>query len=427
MNRPIIIPIGVVFLFFALISNSHALGGKKRNPVELSFWHSMSIYQGNTLENFVDEYNQKNSDAQVKLIFQGLYEDTRTKLIQVSKTGDLPDIAQIAIEYLDVFIKDNKIEAITDYIPEEDRTDILAQFWNSVTRDREIYAYPFNLSVQVLYYNKDAFKKAGLDPENPPKTWDDVIRYGESLTTDFDGNGTIDQWGIMISLEGVFGFTPLIRQVGGEFLNEDRTAALFNSSEGVKVMKLLQDMAYNYRIMPSNWTLFEGTSAFLRGKIAMGPITSAGIKYAEENLPWELGIAPLPYIENKSVLLGGAGLVIFSKSTYRKKVAHNFVQWLTNRDNSILWHEETGYLPLRKSAINSFELQSFYRLNPIYKIPVDQLPYSRPPDFTPFFPQIDQIIRFAIENIMINRQDPREMLDLAAQKVDELLRQEETR
>jgi sn-glycerol 3-phosphate transport system substrate-binding protein len=157
----------------------------------------------------------------------------------------------------------------------------------------------------------------------------------------------------------------------------------------------------------------------------MGPITCAGIKFAEENLPWELGIAPLPYIENKSVLLGGAGIVIFSKSSSRRKAALNFIQWLTSKENSIRWHEETGYLPLRESAIESIELKSFHEINPNYRIPVDQLPYSRPPDFTPYLPQIDQIIRFAIESIMIENKDPDMILKLTAQRVDDLLKREE--
>lgn len=406
-------------------SRHNAEGGTKRRSVELTFWHSMSIYQGDTLEQLIEEYNNNNEDIQVRLIFQGLYDDMKIKLINAVKTGDLPDVSQVAIEYLDVFIDDNRIEPITDYISEDDKNDILSQFWNGVTRQRKIYAFPFNHSVQVLYYNKDAFEKAGLDPDKPPKTWEDVIKYGKKLTKDFDGDGTIDQWGILVSLEGVFGFTPLIRQVGGEFLNDDRSKALFNSEEGVRVMELVQKMAYEYKIMPSNWTLFEGTSAFLQGKIAMGPITCAGIKFAEDNLPWELGIAPLPYIENKSVLLGGAGLVIFSKSSHRRKAAMNFISWLTNKENSIRWHEKTGYLPIRKSAMESFELQSFHRLNPNYKVPVDQLSYSRPPDFTPYLPQIDQIVRYAIEDIMINRKDPQKTLNIAAEKVNNLLKEEE--
>jgi sn-glycerol 3-phosphate transport system substrate-binding protein len=156
----------------------------------------------------------------------------------------------------------------------------------------------------------------------------------------------------------------------------------------------------------------------------MGPITCAGIKYAEENLPWDLGIAPLPYIKNKSVLLGGAGIVVFAKQSSKRKAALSFIQWLTNRENCIRWHEETGYLPLRKSAIESLELRSFHRDNPNYKVPVDQLPYSRPPDFTPLLPQIDQIVRFAIEDIMINRKDPQQVLDDAVLKVNELLKEE---
>ena len=415
----------LLLFFFILLVAIPLSASMKKKPIELTFWHSMSIYQGDMLERMVQEFNNGNPDVKVKLIFQGLYNDMKTKLLAVSKTNDYPDIAQVAIEYLDVFVDEDKIEPITSLISEEDRSDILPQFWNGVIREREIYAFPFNQSVQVLYYNRDAFRKAGIDPDKPPKTWNQVIEYGKRLTKDFDNDGVVDQWAVLISLEGVFGFTPLIRQVGGEFMNEDRTKALFNNEEGVKVMQLVQDMAYKYRIMPSNWTLFEGTNAFLQGKIAMGPITCAGIKFAEENLPWELGIAPLPFVENKSVLLGGAGIVIFTNAVKKKRAAFDFIQWLTSKENTIRWHEETGYLPLRKSAIESVELQSFHRTHPNYKVPIDQLPYSRPPDFTPYLPQIDQVVRYAIESIMINRRDPRQVLDLAAEKVNDLLKKEE--
>jgi len=415
-----------ILLLIILSSTTLYAGGKKRKKgTQLTFWHSMSIYQRDALEKLVADYNDSQDEVYVDLVFQGLYNEMKAKLIQAVQSGNEPDIAQVAIEYLDVFTQGGNIEPITERITEDDRADILSQFWNSVTRDREVYAYPFNLSVQVLYYNKDAFRESGLDPDKPPKTWDDVIVYGTKLTKDFDNNGVVDQWGVLISLEGVFGFTPLIRQKGGEFLNQDRTKALFNSKAGVEVMELVKDLAYTHKIMPSNWTLFEGTSAFLEGKIVMGPITCAGIKFAEENLPWDLGIAPLPYIENKSVLLGGAGLVTFSRSSRRQKAALDFISWLTAKENCIRWHKTTGYLPLRKSAIDSYELQEFHRLNPNYLISIDQLPYARPPDFTPYLPQIDQIIRYAIEDILLNMKDPQIILDLAAEKANEILESED--
>ena len=425
MKRLVYLSLSVLLMFAFFYTALYAMGRKTRRGTQLTFWHSMSIYQGDALERLVDEYNKSQERVYVDLVFQGLYGEMKTKLTQAVRTGNEPDIAQVAIEYLDVFIQNKSVEPITERILEEDRQDILSQFWSGVSRDREVYAYPFNLSVQVLYYNRDAFVETGLNPDKPPKTWDDVIEYGKILTRDRDNNGIVDQWGVLISLEGVFGFTPLIRQVGGEFLNQERTRALFNSEAGVYVMQLVQDLAHKHHIMPANWTLFEGTSAFLEGKIAMGPITCAGIKFAEENLPWDLGIAPLPYIENKSVLLGGAGLVTFSRSSGRQRAVFDFITWLTQKENCIRWHKATGYLPLRKSAIESYELQGFHRLNPNYRVPVEQLPYSRPPDFTPYLPQIDQMIRYAIEDIMINKKDPRIILNLAAEKTNEILNQEE--
>lgn len=417
--------IGLIILLGAAFILVFCGGRSEKAPLQLTFWHSMSIYQGNVLYDLINQYNEEHKDVVINPVFQGLYPDMKAKLLNAIKTDNPPDIAQVAIEYLDIFIQNGSIQPITEYIPEEDKNDILDQFWRCVSRKLEVYAYPFNISVQVLYYNKDAFEEAGLNPEKPPKTWDEVIEYAKKLTKDFDGDGIIDQWGVLVSVEGVFGFTPLIRQLGGEVLNEDRTKAMFNNEKGVRVMNLLQDMIYKYRVMPSKWSLFEGTNAFLQGKIAMGPITSAGIKFAEENLPWKLGIAPLPYIENKSVLLGGAGLVVLSDSYNEYKQSLDFIRWLSSKENTIRWHKETGYLPLRKSAIESVELKSFYKEHPNYKVALDQLGYARPPDFTPYLPQIDQILRFAIDEILINKKEPKIILDIAAEKINELLATEE--
>ncbi|RKY03005.1 MAG: hypothetical protein DRP54_00595 [Spirochaetes bacterium] len=416
---------GLIILLGAAFILVFCGGRSEKAPLQLTFWHSMSIYQGNVLYDLINQYNEEHKDVVINPVFQGLYPDMKAKLLNATKTDNPPDIAQVAIEYLDIFIQNGSIQPITEYIPEEDKNDILDQFWRCVSRKLEVYAYPFNISVQVLYYNKDAFEEAGLNPEKPPKTWDEVIEYAKKLTKDFDGDGIIDQWGVLVSVEGVFGFTPLIRQLGGEVLNEDRTKAVFNNEKGVRVMNLLQDMIYKYRVMPSKWSLFEGTNAFLQGKIAMGPITSAGIKFAEENLPWKLGIAPLPYIENKSVLLGGAGLVVLSDSYNEYKQSLDFIRWLSSKENTIRWHKETGYLPLRKSAIESVELKSFYKAHPNYKVALDQLGYARPPDFTPYLPQIDQILRFAIDEILINKKEPKIILDIAAEKINELLATEE--
>ena len=222
MKKIILIFIAVLSVLQICYSSASAMGRMKKNDVELTFWHSMSIYQGDILEKLVKEYNESHEYIKINPVFQGLYDEMKIKLSGAVKSGDMPDIAQVAIEYLDVFINDDKIEPITGLISGEDKNDILSQFWNGVSRNREIYAFPFNMSVQVLYYNKDAYRKAGIDPGKPPKTWEEAIEYGKMLTKDFNGNGSIDQWGILVSMEGIFGFTPLIRQVGGEILNENR-------------------------------------------------------------------------------------------------------------------------------------------------------------------------------------------------------------
>jgi ABC-type glycerol-3-phosphate transport system substrate-binding protein len=101
------------------------------------------------------------------------------------------------------------------------------------------------------------------------------------------------------------------------------------------------------------------------------------------------------------------------------------MSWLTSRKNTITWHRETGYLPVRNSAMESLELQSFHKSHPNFLIPIEQLPYARPLDFTPHIARINTIVRFAMEEILINRKDPGTVLKEAAIQMNTLLQNHE--
>jgi len=143
MKKPTILFFIQFLLCLLILSNLYAMKNRQGREIDLTFWHSMSIYQGGALESLVEEYNRTHDDVHINLIFQGLYNETKIKLVNALKTGDIPDLAQVSIEYLDVFIADGRIEPINDLIAAEDRDDILSQFWNGLMRGRDIYAVPF--------------------------------------------------------------------------------------------------------------------------------------------------------------------------------------------------------------------------------------------------------------------------------------------
>lgn len=265
----------------------------------------------------------------------------------------MPDVAQVQFEYLDPYIENGLIEPLDDVIPDKDRKDILDKMWDLVERKGHIYGVPFCVSTTVFFYNADAFKKAGLDPERPPSTWEDLIETGKTLTKDTDEDGVIDKYAMMFWMDGFYGFAPFLWANGGQLFSIDGRRVILTSREMIDTIYMLHDLVFKHRIMPQNWTDWEGGQAFLTGNLAMGPFTSAAISYGEQNLPWTLRIAPMPSIKGRRyTMLGGSALVNFSRNKKRKKAVNEFMFWLVNKENTIKIHKAVGYIPVRE--INMF-------------------------------------------------------------------------
>ena len=422
--KPSSLVVLILCLFaFVTVSGSPA---QAANKIKLTFWHSMGTYQGRIVDQLIRDFNKASApNVEVKGIFQGFYDDIMIKIIAAAASNDLPDISQISVERLDLFIKNGLVSPIDNLINEEDRKDILEPFWEVMTRKGKVWAMPFNQSVQVLFYNKDFFAGAGLDPDVPPVTWDDTVVMSQKLTEDSNNDGTPDKWGILIGIIELYALVPFIEQMGGRPFSQDMKKATFNDAGGIKALTFLQDLAYKYKVMPTRMTREEAFTSFLSGNIAMGPLTSAAIKFAEENMPWPLGVAALPRGVRASSALGGASLVVFKQGDpERGKAAWEFAKWMGNRKNTIKWHIGTGYLPIRKSALDSLEIKLFHKKNINYKVAVDQLDVAHYVPSTPNLGKLNKVIKDMMEAVVLGQADPKTELDKAVALADTILNEE---
>ncbi|UCB44952.1 MAG: ABC transporter substrate-binding protein [Spirochaetota bacterium] len=403
----------LMLLIFTLISSS--LLAKK---IEINFWHGQGFHVKQIIEDMVSEYNSLHPDVQVNAVFQGLYQDMEVKLLAAAVTRQLPEVALEQLEYIDLYIEEGLIEPIDSYVKEEDSSDIFQVMMDAVKRNEKIYAVPFCMSTTVLFYNKDVFKKEGLDPDRCPETWEEMIRIGQHLTQDLDGDGTPDRYAISVWQNGLYGWAPILWANDGRIFTDNGKLNL-TSREMVKTITMLTDLVFRYKIMPRNWTDWESGQAFLSGNLVMGPFSSAGISYSEQNLPWSLGVAPMPTINGKHyTVLTGSVLVNFSKSNKKRTAANDFIFWLANRQNTIKMHKEVGYIPVRKSALNSLDLRSFHKKNPNFKIPVDELRYSRPlPHHKEYF-KINKMLTDMLQKIILQHTDPAEELAHAEKEIN---------
>ncbi|MBB5325704.1 sn-glycerol 3-phosphate transport system substrate-binding protein [Anoxybacillus tepidamans] len=393
----------------------------QKGKTEVVFWHAMEGDLGKVLNEIVHDFNTSQSTVEVKPVFQGTYEEALTKFNAVAGTKDAPTIMQTFEVGTKYMIDSGKIEPVQTFI-DQDHYDVSQWEKNIVnyyTVNGTIYSMPFNSSTPVLIYNKDAFKKAGLDPEKPPMTYSELKEAARKLTK--NGN-----YGFSILNYGWF-FEQMLAVQGGLYVNEENgrkgeaTEAVFNSEEGLRVFKLIQDMYkegtfYN---VGQNWD--DMRAAFQSGKIAMYLDSSAGVRTIVDSAPFEVGVSYLPIpdgVERQGVIIGGASLwMIKDADEAQKKAAWEFMKYLTTPEVQAKWHVKTGYFAINPAAYDLPLVKEQWKKYPQLKVTVNQLKETKATPATQgalisVFPQSRQRVVSAMESLY-QGVDPKEALDRA--------------
>jgi ABC-type glycerol-3-phosphate transport system substrate-binding protein len=390
--------------------------------IEITFWHSLGFHVKEMIEEMADEYSDLHPDVEVEAVFQGLYEELQLKLLTAAVTRDMPDVAQVQYEVLDTYIENGILSPIDKLLDPALREDIPQVLWELVSRDGQVYAVPYAVSATMYFYNQNAFIRAGLDPDKPPDTWQEFIDAGKRLTTDTDGDGEFDTYAMMFWTDGFYGIAPFLWAHGGEFFNEDKSRINLTSTEMVQTIGMLRDLVFRYRIMPQNWTDWEGGQAFLTGELAMGFFTSAAMTYGEQNLPWTLRVAPLPTVQGRRfTVLGGSGLLNFAKKNKQRRAANDFIAWMVSKENTIRLHEYVGYIPVRESALNSLSLKAFHRDHPNHRTVVESFSYARPLPSHPEYFKINVALRDMLERVFLQGAEPMAELQRTEREINDML------
>ncbi|UOQ48077.1 ABC transporter substrate-binding protein [Gracilibacillus caseinilyticus] len=404
--------------------------------VEAVFWHAMSGGGQESIEAIVDNFNNSQDKYTIIPEFQGSYEEALTKFRSVGGTEDAPAIIQTFEVGTKYMIDSGFIEPVQSFIDEEnyDIKQLEENILNYYTVDDQLYSMPFNSSTPVMLYNKDAFKEAGVDPENPPQTFAEIKEAAEDLTVK-DGENT-ERYGFSILNYGWF-IEELIATQGGLFVNNDNgraesaTEAVFNGQEGQRVFQLIDEMnqAGTYGNFGSNWD--DIRAAFQTGKTAMYLDSSAGVSATVENAPFDVGVAYIPYseeAERNGVIIGGASLwMTNSIDKEKQKAAWEFMKFLQTPESQAKWHLDTGYFAINPAAYEEEIVQEKWAEFPQLKVTVDQLQETKPSVATQgalssVFPEARQQVVTAMENVLQGT-DPKEALDKAAEETNRVIEQ----
>lgn len=393
----VILMISPLMLFATGSKEQDATSGDP-SLVEVEFWHYSSGLLGEAMTELVEKFNRtigQEKGIVVNEVFQGKASDVATKVrasLQAGRAQDLPDLAQMdATGVMDV--RDSQWLVPTQQLVESDPSftldDLQPGTVLSMTYKDVLIGMPFNASTILLYYNKDAFREAGLDPDRPPKTLAELADYaGKLMRYESDGN-RVAQYGFA-GVPTTYELVSWIgQQQGVSYLTDMRnghdgnpTRVVFDS-EGT-----LATFLDAWRNVYERGGLGNLTSdvrqQFIAGKTAMFVISTSSLATVIDSVGdrFEVGVGYLPQVNEEStggVNIGGGAIFAFENQNDPGKVATwEFLKYLMGPESQLFWHQRTGYFPVHLDTYKMDAFKDHIEKNPLFKVAIDQLEDSDP-------------------------------------------------
>lgn len=415
-------------------SNSGSEGsGDDGGKINIDFWHSMKSDNKKALEKIIDDFNDQSDSIHVKPVFQGDYPESLSKLRAVGGSEEAPALIQIYDLGTKYMSDSGFVTPVEKFIKDDDDFDkdkILDAPKAYYSVDGKLNSMPFNSSTTLMYYNKDLFKKAGLDPDNPPETYEKIEDAAKKIK-DETGNT-----GFTFATIGWF-FEELLANQGELYLNndngrkgEDPTEALVNKEGGVKIFDWLDDMnkAGSFKNYGSDWE--DPRGPFQAGQVGIMFGSTGVLQEMINNSDFDVGTAYLPVPEGtdrQGLAVGGASTWITNKvSDEEQEAAWEVIKYMTSPEEQAEWAKETGYFPVNEDSYDLDVMDDLYDKYPQYKTAVDQLRSTKQSPatagaLTESMPENREDIEAAMGELYKGA-DSQEALDKAKGKIDKNLK-----
>lgn len=402
----------------------------------VTFWHSMSGVPQETLDSIVEEYNNSQDEVQVNAEFQGTYEESLPKFHSVGGTEDAPTMIQVQEIGTMSMVNSGNVEPIQKFIDAEnyDMSGLEENIINYYKVDDQFYSMPFNSSTPVMYYNKDAFKAAGLDPEKAPETFEEIEEASKKIVESND-----KMKGFALQAYGWL-FEELLANQGGLLMDNDNgrsetpTKVAFDNEKGKSIFEWAKRMTDDGTFANYGTNSDNMVSGFLAGDVAMFLQSSASSRDVIDNAPFEVGVAFLPHPEaeeRQGVAIGGASLWMSKgKEEAEQNAAWEFMKYLQTPEVQAKWHVGTGYFAINPAAYDEQVVKDAYKEMPQLQVSVQQLQATKPSIATQgalmdMIPEERKIIETALEEVY-NGGDVDEAFNKAVEQVNEAIKKSNT-
>jgi len=406
----------------AALAGSAALASAQTN---LTMYYPIAVGGPLTkvVDGMIEDFQKSNPNIKVNAIYAGNYDDTRVRALSAIKSGQP---AQLSVLFsIDIYelIEQRHVVPFDDAISTDEERAWLKSFYPALMSNGQVdgktWGIPFQRSTIVLYYNKDAFKEAGLDPNAPPKTWDDMVKAAKALNKD-------GRYGIMVPSTGYpyWMFQAFAIQNGIELMNAKGTEVYFDKPETIEALKFWRALAADHKVMPEG-TVEWGTlrQAFTQGKTAMMWHTTGNLTAVKNEAKFDFGVAMLPANKRPGSPTGGGNFYLFKgASKDEQKAALTFVRYMTAPEQAAKWSIATGYVGVSAASYQTDTLKSYAKDFPQAVVARDQLEHAVAEFSTNATGRVREALSNAVQAALTGRQTPEQALKAAQESADRLLK-----
>jgi sn-glycerol 3-phosphate transport system substrate-binding protein len=405
------------------------LGATAASATELTFYYPIAV--GGPIAKIIDGYaegfHKAHPGITIMPVYTGSYQDSIVKAMTAAKSGNPPDLAVLLSTDMFTLIDDDLIEPYETIATSDADKAWIKSFYPAFMENSQsgghTWGIPFQRSTIVQYWNKDAFKAAGLDPETAPKTWDEMVAFGKKLTK--RDTGAVTQWGLEIPSSGFpyWLFQALATQNGAILANPEGTKVAYNDPKVVEAAQFFADLSAKDAVMPKGIIEWGTTPKdFFEGKTAMMWTTTGNLTNVKNNARFAFGVAPLPSKVRGGSPTGGGNIYIFKTDDKAKTAAAlAFARFLSSPEIAADWGIATGYVATRPDAWETAAMKKYVTEFPAAVVARDQLKDAVAELSTHDNQRVTKALNDALQAVLTGSKQAKSALDDAQAEADRIL------
>ncbi len=420
----------------AALAAAIGLAGPVQAQTEIQWWHSMGGALGEWVNDLANDFNASQKDCKVVPTFKGSYDQSMTAAIAAFRAGNAPNVLQVfEVGTATMMASKGAIVPVAQMMKDAGMKFDPAAYVPAVSGyytapNGQILSLPFNSSTTIFYWNKDAFKAAGIDPDKAPSTWPEVALAAAKLKANGHKCPFTTSWQSWTQLESFSAWHNTLFATKNNGFGGLDTRLAFNTPLHLRHIENLANMSkqglfvYKGRNNTPDATFPSGECAMYTGSSALYGSVSKNAKFA-------YGMAPLPYYPDvtgapQNTVIGGASLwVMAGKKPAEYKGTAAFFNYLSSAEVQAKSHQRTGYLPITKAAFELTDKSGFYKKNPGTDVAVTQMIRKTTDKSRGIrlgnMVQIRTVIDEELEQVWSGKKAPQEALDTAVKRGNELL------